>query len=69
METYNNNLHQPQSQEDNSMSLKDIWALCLGHWKWFVLSVAVCLAAAAVYTFKTIPVYTRSASVLIKQDR
>ena len=56
-------------QEENPMSIRDIWNLCISHWKWFVLSVAVCLAAAAFYILKTVPVYSRSSSVLIKEDR
>ena len=59
----------PSRQEDNALSLKDIWALCINNWKWFVLSLAVCLLAATAYIIRTIPVYTRSASVLIKEDR
>ena len=55
--------------EDNAFTLKDIWALCINHWKWFVLSLAVCLGVAAFKIIKTVPVYTRSASVLIKEDR
>ena len=59
----------PSRQEDNALSLKDIWALCINNWKWFVLSLAICLLAATAYIIRTIPVYTRSASVLIKEDR
>ena len=56
-------------QEENPMSIRDIWTLCISHWKWFVLSVIICLAAAAFYILKTVPVYSRSSSVLIKEDR
>ena len=56
-------------QEENQMSIRDIWNLCISHWKWFVLSVAVCLAAACFYILRTVPVYSRSSSVLIKEDR
>lgn len=66
----NNNYNRPESsQEDNNLSLKDIWALCVNHWKWFAISLAVCLLAATYYVLTTVPVYTRSASVLIKEDR
>ncbi len=66
----NNNYNRPESQqEDNNLSLKDIWALCVNHWKWFAISLALCLLAATYYVIKTVPVYTRSASVLIKEDR
>ena len=71
MEYDNNNILRDniQEQEDNSLSLNDIWALCIGHWKWFALSLAACLLLASLYILKTVPVYTRSASVLIKEDR
>ena len=55
-------------QEENPMSIRDIWNLCVNNWKWFVLSVAVCLAAAAFYILRSVPVYNRSSSVLIKED-
>ena len=65
----NNNVRNPQPQEETGLSLKDIWALCVNNWKWFAISLAVCLLAATYYVIKTVPVYTRSASVLIKEDR
>lgn len=59
----------PTVQDENPMSIRDIWNLCINHWKWFVLSVIICLAAACFYILKTVPVYSRSSSVLIKEDR
>ena len=56
-------------QEETPMTLKDIWNLCISHWKWFALSVILCLAAAAFYIVRSVPVYTRSSSVMIKEDR
>ena len=59
----------PAVQEENPMSIRDIWNLCINHWKWFVLSVVICLAAASFYILRSVPVYSRSSSVLIKEDR
>ena len=42
--------------------------MCLAKWHWFVLSLAVCLGVAIAYLLRTPPVYTRSASILIKDD-
>lgn len=53
---------------DDFMSLQDLLRLCLANWKWFALSLAVCLCAAAAYLLTTPPVYTRSASILVKAD-
>lgn len=38
---------------------------CLSRWKWFVLSVAVCIVAAILYIKTTAPTYIRSTSVLL----
>ena len=56
------------AQSTQRLTFRDIWSICLHRWPWFVLSVVVCLAAAALYIMMTPPVYTRSASVLIKED-
>ena len=67
---YNSNIPSGEPQaDDNALTLKDIWALCISHWKWFALSLAVCLGVAAFKILTTVPVYTRNASVLIKEDR
>ena len=38
---------------------------CLSRWKWFVLSVAICIVAAILYIKTTAPTYIRSTSVLL----
>ena len=53
---------------EEPLSIKDIWNMCISHWYWFAIAVAACLFIAAFYILKTTPVYTRSASVLIKED-
>ncbi|MCF0173445.1 MAG: chromosome partitioning protein ParA, partial [Bacteroidales bacterium] len=55
-------------QNENPIVFKDLFYLCLSKWKWFVLSVAVMLALGVLYTLRTHPVYSRTASVLVKQD-
>lgn len=52
----------------NSMGVKELVYLCLGKWYWFAISVAIALGVAAFYILSTPPVYTRSASLLIKED-
>lgn len=56
-----------QSQQD-FIRIQDLFYLCLGKWHWFILSLAVCLGTAVWYLLATPPVYTRSASILIKDD-
>ena len=56
------------TQESQSLSFSELWGMCVTHWRWFAVSLAVCLLAATLYILKTPPVYTRSASVLVKED-
>jgi len=53
---------------ENNIQIKDILYLCLTKWKWFVLSLAVTCGVAFIYLLRTPSVYTRSASILIKDD-
>ena len=55
-------------QENDALRIQDLLYLCLAKWKWFVLSLAVCIGLAVVYILRTPPVYTRTASVLIKEE-
>lgn len=56
------------SNKDNSIKIQDLLTMCLTHWRWFVISLVICLGAAALYLLRTPAVYTRSASILIKED-
>ena len=55
-------------QQDDFLRIQDLFYLCLARWKWFVLSLAVTLGIAVFYILRTPQVYTRTASVLIKED-
>lgn len=59
-----NNMHQQQA---DFLSLQDLLAICIGKWKWFVLSLIIFIGLAVVYLLVTPPVYTRTASLLIKE--
>ena len=58
----------PAQNQQDFIRIQDLFYLCLNKWHWFVLSLAVCLGAAVWYLLTTPPVYTRSASILIKDD-
>lgn len=58
----------PAAKADDFIRIQDLYYLCLARWKWFVLSLVVCLGIAAIYLLKTPPVYTRTASLLIKEE-
>lgn len=62
-----NNPQQAQGTTD-LIRLKELFFLCLANWYWFVISVIVVVAAAAFYLHRCVPLYERSAKVLIKTD-
>ena len=66
METQGNNI----STEQNSdfINVKDLMYICLAKWYWFAISVAAAVCVAVAYLLATPPVFTRSASILIKED-
>lgn len=53
---------------DDFIRLQDLWGMFIPRWYWFVLSVFVALSVAALYLLRTPNIYTRTASVLIKDD-
>lgn len=57
-----------QVQQVNEVTFHDLYLLSLSHWWWYVVSVLICLALATAYILRTPKVYTRQASVLIKED-
>jgi capsular exopolysaccharide synthesis family protein len=56
-----------QPQTDH-LSLQDLMVLCLSRWKWFAVSLLVTIGLAVVYLLVTPAVYTRSTSLLIKEE-
>ena len=56
------------NNKEESFNIREFFGRCLSKWYWFLLSVAVCLAAATWYIVKTPKIYTRSATVLIKES-
>ena len=56
------------AQADDFIRLQDLLYLCLGRWRWFVLSLAVTLGIAVYYLLSTPNVYQRTASLMIKED-
>lgn len=58
----------PRQQEGNGFNLKSVVALVLSKWYWFLISLAVTIGAATLYLMKTTPQYTRTASLLIKNE-
>lgn len=55
-------------EEEDSINLQQLIQLCTANWYWFLISLLIALALAGVYILKTQPVYTKYASVLIKDN-
>ena len=49
-------------------TLKDLLALCISKWKWFVISLAVIMGFTVIYLLRQPNVYTRYTSLLIKEE-
>ena len=57
----------PQGTEE-MLSLREIFDMVLGNWKWFVLSFVVCVVLASLYLATQSYVYQRQAVMLVKDD-
>lgn len=53
---------------DDFIRLQDLWGMFIPRWHWFAISLFVCLSVAALYLFSTPAVYTRKASILVKDN-
>lgn len=67
METNTNNTPIRQDEEPG-INILELWHLVWHHKIWYIISVVICLAAAAFYLYRTPSVYTRSAKVLIDES-
>lgn len=55
-------------QQNNGLTLKSIVAFSVSKWYWFVISLVFTSSVATLYLMKTTPEYTRTASLLIKNE-
>lgn len=55
-------------KSDDALQIKELFYLCIAKWRWFVISVLLCVGMAAFYILCTPPVYTRSAFLMVKED-
>ena len=53
---------------DDFLNIQELLIMCLYKWKWFALSLVLALCCAVLYVLRTPPVYTRSSSILIKEE-
>lgn len=57
-----------KNTNSEALTISDLVKIALANWKWFVLSVLLCLGGAFYYLKKSPNIYSRSASVLIKDE-
>lgn len=54
---------------EQSINIAELAQQYLHHWKWFLLSVVLCLVAAFFYIRYTTPIYRATSTILVKDDR
>lgn len=57
-----------QEEEHSAFDFATIYTTLVLNWKWFMLSLVICLGAAAIYLRYTTPIYQASAKLLIKDN-
>ena len=53
---------------DDYIRITDLWGLFRPRWHWFAISLALCIGVAVLYLLSTPASYTRTASLLVKED-
>ena len=56
-------------EEESVLNLWDLFQIFKANWYWFVLSVILCVGAGYLYLLQAPRVYTRTASVLVKEEQ
>jgi tyrosine-protein kinase Etk/Wzc len=62
------NLMAAQEEEKTSFDFATIYTTLILNWKWFLLSLIICLGTAAIYLRYKTPIYQASAKLLIKDS-
>ena len=57
-----------KDDEESSIDFKELFFLFFSHWKWFVASVVIFLAAAVFWLMRQNDVYTVSSMILMKGE-
>lgn len=58
-----------ENEEKSSFDFAVIYTTLILNWKWFVLSLIICLGAAHIYLRYATPIYQAAAKLLIKEDQ
>lgn len=57
------------NEEAEEINIQELLFKYLSYWRWFILSVIICLAASFLYLKYTTPIYKVSAAIVIKDDK
>lgn len=57
-----------ENEEKSSFDFATIYTVLIFNWKWFVLSLIICMGAAHIYLRYATPIYQSAAKLLIKDD-
>lgn len=66
--TNNNYGYGAEIEEESAFNIRNLMAIFILNWKWFVFSVALFLGLAFAYLRYTTPVYQATAKMLVKDD-
>ena len=66
-ESYNSKPKNKESGEEG-INFQDLLFLCVKNWYWFLISLLIALSLGVMYITMTQPVFTRQASLLIRDD-
>ena len=64
----NNQKIQETTDEQSSFNFHTVFSALILNWKWFLLSIIVCVGIGFLYLRYTTPVYNTSAKLLIKDN-
>lgn len=67
-ETKPQDAHESKSQRTVYVSFMDVCSIALRFWYWILLSVIIFTGIAVLIVKRTVPIYTRSCSVVIRDD-
>ncbi len=56
------------NSNDSFLTISDLWHLCAARWRWFVASIMLCLLIAVNYIHTAPYLYTRNASILVREE-
>ena len=57
-----------EKKSQSVITIADLWNLCAARWRWFILSVAICVFIAVNYLLTTPYLYTREAAVMVVEE-